>query len=304
MRFEGLDLNLLVALDALYRERNLTAAARSIHLSQPAMSAAIARLRLYFHDDLFVMQGRELVLTPLSLSLLEPVQDILRRVKLTLTPQAPFDAANSKRTFRVIISDFLSIVFFSKIVRKAETLAPQVRFELLPFDDDPDQLLRKGSVDFLLFPDVYLGDDHPKTALFEEQLVCVACASNTEVGEQMSFADYMGLGHVAVRFGRSRKPSIEEWLLLKYGVNRRVEVAAQSFSVLPSLIVGTRRIATMHRRLAEHYGQSMPLKILPLPLPLPGFTESLQWPSLADRDPASIWMRNLIKSEADRESHS
>lgn len=302
MRFEGLDLNLLVALDALFRERSLTAAARSIHLSQPAMSAAVTRLRLYFGDDLFVMRGRELALTPLSISLQEPVQDILRRVKLTLRPQATFEPATASRSFRIIMSDYISIVFFERIVRKLEILAPKVTFEMLPFDDDPDRLLREGSVDFLIFPDVYLGNEHPKVPLFEEELVCVACATNEQANEDMSFAEYMAFGHVAARFGRSRKPSIEEWLLLKYGVTRRVEVATQSFAVLPSMVVGTRRVATMHRRLAEHYARSMPLKILPLPLPLPNFSEGLQWPTLADRDPASVWMRNVIKEEAEVES--
>lgn len=301
MRFNGLDLNLLVALDAVLRERNVTSAARSLNLSQPAMSAAVSRLRQYFQDELFVMQGREMVLTPLGTSLGPPVNDILQRVTLTLTPEAPFDPWNAKRRFRVIISDFLAIVFFSKIVSRAATVAPNITFELLPFDDDPDGLLREGRVDFLLFPEVYLQQDHPKASLFEESLVCVACPENKLIGGELTLEQYLTLGHVAAQFGNTRKPAIEEWLLLKYGVKRSIEVTVQAFSIIPYMVVGTNRIATMHLRLAEHYSKVMPLRIFPLPLPIAPFVEAVQWPTLSDRDPASIWMRQFILEQARRE---
>jgi len=134
--------------------------------------------------------------------------------------------------------------------------------------------------------------------LFDEQLVCVACAFNAEVGETITFGQYMAMGHVAAQFGRSRKPAIEEWLLLEHGLKRRIEVAVQSFSMIPHMVVGTNRIATMHSRLAKHYARTLPLRVLPLPLPLPKFTEALQWPALHHKDPASLWLRELILTEA------
>ena len=183
MRFNGLDLNLLVALDALLTERNLSAAARGINLSQPAMSAAVARLRAYFRDDLFVMRGRELVPTPLADFLAAPTRDALLQIQLSITTRDAFDPAKSDRRFRVILSDFMTVVFFSKIVEQVAREAPGVTFELLPFDDQPDEPVRRGEIDFLIFPEMFMSSAHPKARLFDEPLVCVGCRSkSTAVG--------------------------------------------------------------------------------------------------------------------------
>src|SRR5271165_105581 len=111
MRFQGLDLNLLVALDALLTERNLTEAARSVNLSQPAMSAALARLRDYFRDEIFTMQGRRMVPTALGAALAAPTRDALLRIKMTLATRDAFDPSTSERRFRVVAYNFMTIVF-------------------------------------------------------------------------------------------------------------------------------------------------------------------------------------------------
>lgn len=181
-----------------------------------------------------------------------------------------------------------------------QKVAPRITFELIPFDDQPDEPLRRGEVDFLIFPEIYMSDAHPRIRLFEETLVCVACRDNKEWINNQNFSRYMSAGHVAAQFGRTRKPSIEEWLLLQHGLKRRIEVAVQSFSMIPYLVMGSQRIATMHARLAQYFARSMPLTISPLPMPLPKVIEALQWPALHHKDPASIWLRNLIQAEATR----
>lgn len=298
MRFNGLDLNLLVALDALLIERNLTAAARNINLSQPAMSAAVARLRSYFGDDLFIMRGRELVPTPLAESLSAPTRDALLRIQLSITTRDAFDPAKSDRQFRVILSDFMTVIFFRKIVERVAREAPGVTFELLPFDDQPDEPVRRGEIDFLIFPEMFMSPAHPKARLFDEPLVCVGCRSNRQLSGKLTFEKYMSMGHVMAQFGRTRKPSIEQWLLLEHGIKRRIEVAVQNFSMIPHLLLGTHRIATMHRLLAQHFAKIMPLRIVELPMPLPAFTEAIQWPALHNSDPASIWLREIVLEEA------
>jgi LysR family transcriptional regulator, nod-box dependent transcriptional activator len=298
LRFNGLDLNLLVALDALLTARNLTAAARNINLSQPAMSAAIGRLRYYFRDELFTMNGRRLMPTPLAETLTAPVREALLHIQTTIAHRENFDPTKSDRRFRIVLSDFMMIIFFSKLVDQVGQIAPRVSFELLAFDDHPDEPLTRGEVDFLIFPEIFLSNGHPRVPLFEETFVCVAWRSNTEVRNKLTFEKYMAMGHVAAQFGRSRVPAIEDWLMLKHGLKRRIEVSVQSFSTIPHFVVGSNRIATMHRRLAQHYARSMPLRVLPLPMALPSFTEALQWPALHDKDPASIWLRELIQNEA------
>ncbi|WP_394889840.1 LysR family transcriptional regulator [Mesorhizobium sp. AaZ16] len=300
MRFKGLDLNLLVVLDALLTERNLTEAARSINLSQPAMSAAVTRLRDFFRDELFAMSGRERVLTPRAESLAPAVRDALLRIQCSIMTWDPFNPAQSDRRFRIILSDFVTLVFFEKVVERVAREAPAVSFELMPLDDDPDELLRRGEVDFLILPELIMSSAHPRVALFDEKLVCVGCPKNAQLPRQLSFERYMSMRHVVAKFGRLLKPSIEEWFLLEHGLKRRVEVVVQAFSMIPPMVSGTPRIATMPFRLVKHFEKTFPLQIIELPLPLPAFTEAVQWPALHNNDPASIWMREIMLQEASR----
>ncbi|WP_331375581.1 transcriptional regulator NodD2 [Sinorhizobium chiapasense] len=300
MRFKGLDLNLLVALDALMAERNLTAAARSINLSQPAMSAAVARLRTYFDDELFTMNGRELIPTPRAEQLAPAVRETLLRVQLSIISWDPFNPAQSDRRFRIILSDYVTLVFFERIVERAAREAPAVSFEFLPLADDYADLLRRGDIDLLILPEMFMSNAHPQAKLFDEVHVCVGCHSNEQLSEPLTFERYMSMGHVAVKFGNTRQPTIEGWYLREHGLKRRVEVVVQGFSMIPPMLVGTNRIGTMPLRLAQHFAKTMPLRIVELPLPLPTFTEAVQWPALHNSDPASLWMRELLVQEASR----
>ena len=244
------------------------------------------------------MNGRQLVPTPLAETLAAPVREALLHIQLTIAHRDNFDPTKSDRRFRVVLSDFMMIIFFSRVVERVRQVAPGVCFELIPFDDHPDEPLTCGEVDFLIFPEIFLSNGHPRVSLFDETFVCVACSSNTGAKGRLTFDKYMSMGHVAAQFGHTRVPAIEDWLMLKHGVKRRVEVAVQSFSMIPHFVIGSNRIATMHRCLAYHYAQTMPLRVTPLPMALPSFTEALQWPALHDKDPASIWLRQVIQSEA------
>ncbi|RWX08444.1 LysR family transcriptional regulator [Rhizobium hidalgonense] len=300
MRFNGLDLNLLVALNALMTERKLTAAARSINLSQPAMSAAIGRLRAYFNDELFVMQQRKLIPTPRAEALAPAVRDALLHIQLTVIAWDPFVPAESDRRFRILLSDFMTLVFFEKVIKRVAREAPGVSFELLPIDDDPGERLCRGEVDFLIIPQQFMSTTHPSAKLFEEKLVCVGCPNNQQLREKLSLEQFMSMGHVAPMFGRSLKPSVEQWLLLEHGFKRRIEIVVTGFNSIPILLQGTNRIATLPSRLVRHFASTIPLQIVDHPLPPLSFTEAIQWPSLHKSEPGSMWMRRIIFEEASR----
>ncbi|RWC99651.1 MAG: LysR family transcriptional regulator [Mesorhizobium sp.] len=300
MRFKGLDLNLLVVLDALLTERNLTAAANSINLSQPAMSAAVGRLRHYFNDELFTMSGRERVLTPRAETLAPAVRGALLHIQCSIISWEPFKPAQSDRRFRIMVSDFVTLVFFEKVVERVAREAPAVSFELLPLDDDPDDLLRRGDVDFLICPELFMSSAHPRAALFDETFVCVGCPTNKQLPGQLTFERYVTMKHIAFRLGRAQMPSIEERFLLEHGLKRRVEIIVQAFSMIPPMVSCTSRIATMPLRLVQRFKNTFPLRIIELPRPLPTFTEAVQWPTLHNSDPASTWMRQIMLQEASR----
>ncbi|HLZ97694.1 MAG TPA: LysR family transcriptional regulator [Steroidobacteraceae bacterium] len=298
MHFRQLDLNLLVALDALLTELNITEAGRRVHLTQSAMSGALARLREYFDDELLVQVGRKMVPTPLANSLSESVREILQKIKSTIATKGDFDPAKSTRRFSLLMSDYVSTVLMNRVLVEAERVAPHVTFEVISNDmGSPYEVLERADVDFLLMPPDYLSRSHPSELLFQDDYACVVWADNPLVGDSISTQQYLELGHVVLQFGR-RSPAIDEFFLNHLGVNRRIEVVAMNFNAIPQCIVGTHRIATVQLRLAQFYAKYLPLRLVPPPFDIPPLRESMQWHTVFDQDPGSIWLRGLLKDSA------
>jgi LysR family transcriptional regulator, nod-box dependent transcriptional activator len=299
MHFEQLDLNLLVALDALLTERSITAAGVRVHLTQSAMSGALSRLREFFNDELLTQVGRKMVPTPLGESLAEPVRQVLLQIKVTINAKPRFDPGTSTRHFSVMMSDYVDTVLMSEVLRRAEIAAPRVRFNLVSNDlGPPTEFLERADIDLLVMPREYLSDKHPHEDLYTDGYACVVWSENPLVGDSLTKEQYLALGHVVLQFGRGRIPVQDEWFLTKLGVTRRIEVLAMTFNSVPQHIVGTKRIATIHRRLAEYYARYLPLRILAPPYELPLLTEAVQWHSLFTEDAGNQWLRTLLKQAA------
>jgi DNA-binding transcriptional LysR family regulator len=301
VRLNHFDLNLLVALDALLTEQSTTRAGKRINLSQPAMSCALARLRSYFNDPLLSQVGRNLVPTPLGASLAQPVRELLLRTEATLDSRPIFDPATARRTFKLLMSDYVSTVLMAEMTTRAEHIAPHLSFEVLPLGLNSISAVESGDVDLLLMPDQFLPSGIRSEVLFEEHYVCVAWSGNTLVSDRITRAQYLQLGHVVARPGAHprRQPSVDELFFDRQGHERRVETVVGEFSVLPQYVVGSMRIATMHNRLAQLYAGYMPLKILPLPFDLPMIREAAAWNRHRDQDLGLAWVRNLLKTTAE-----
>jgi DNA-binding transcriptional LysR family regulator len=294
MRFKHLDLNLLVALDVLLEEQNITRAAARLHMTQSATSGVLGRLRTYFEDDLLVQVGRKMMPTPLAKELEIPVREVLLKIQTSITAKPVHDIADSKRHFRVMASDYLISVLFAEVVREVNQQAPHITFELLSPGETATEMLMRGEVDLMIAPEHFIAKEHPSQLLFDEQHVCVVCADNQEIGERLTLEQYMDMGHVGVAFGRNRTLGIEEWFMSQYGCKRRLEVLTHDFNTLPQLVISTRRIATMHNRLAQLYARSLPLRILPPPVELPTMQEYMSWHRSLDRDPMLRWLREKL----------
>ena len=294
MRFNHLDLNLLVALDVLLEEQNITRAAERLHMTQSATSGVLGRLRSYFEDELLVQVGRKMQPTNYALELAKPVREVLLTIQSSITAKPVFDPSTSKRHFRLVTSDYLISVLFAQVIQKIHEEAPHITFEMLGPSDNSGELLTRGEVDLMIVPERYTLEGHPSRLLFEEDHVCVVWQENTLVGDSLTLEQYMEMGHVSVGFGRSRHMSIEEWFMGQYGFNRRLEVITNDFNTLPQLIVGTQRIATMHQRLARLYAKHLPLRILQPPVKIPVMREVMLWHRSVDGDPMHRWLRERI----------
>ena len=143
-------------------------------------------------------------------------------------------------------------------------------------------------------PQMFLGKEHPSEFLYSDGYACLVWAENPMVGESLTREQYLDLGHVVLQYSRARAAFIDEWFLTKLGVTRRAEVFAPNFNAVPPLVVGTRRIATIQRRLAEFYARYLPLRIIAPPFELPVLDEAIQWHRNFDADPASRWVRSLV----------
>lgn len=300
MDLRGLDLNLLVVLDALLTEKNVTRAGLRVHMSQSATSGSLARLRVFFHDELLVSVGRNMVLTPLAQSLAAPVREIILQIQATVAATAEFDPTQSKRRFRVMGSDYVMTVLMTEVIQRAEREAPHITFELRQTKSSFLDELNRGEIDLVLIPDIFTAEDQPKEMLFEDQHVCVVWQENSLVGETISFEQYLQMGHVIMAFDDARNPSFDEWFLKNFGYTRRLEVIAPAFTLLPAMVVGTNRVATMHSRLAKLYAKYLPLSLIPFPMEIPKIVEMMQWHKYQDLDPGCIWLRKILQEAASK----
>ncbi|WP_437883916.1 LysR family transcriptional regulator [Pseudomonas sp. LRF_L74] len=298
MRFYGLDLNLLVVLDVLLTEQNITRAGERLHLSQPATSAALSRLREYFQDDLLTQIGRKMVRTPVGDGLALPIRELLIQMRSTLENRALFKPADSSRKFSLIVSDYVGTVLMPEVSRRLNQAAPLCSIEMFPPHNAPAEQIERGEIDLLLLPDLQITTDHPSIALFQDEFVCVMCRNNALDEQSFSFERYKQMKHVLVRWGERRVPTVDEWFLHKFDVERRFDVITNTFNSVPSYLIGTERLATMHRRLAERWVTYLPLKLLPLPWSAPRLTIGMQWNKYQEHDPGLTWLRSLIVETA------
>ena len=298
MRFGRLDLNLLVALDALLTERSVSLAADRLCLSQSATSSALGRLREYFGDDLLVLKGRSMILTARAEELIDPVRTVLEQIRTTVAVAPPFDPATADRVIRVMASDYSTEVLLASVLAALAKEAPNIRFEIHPMHDSPIEAIERGYIDLLLTIDYAISADHPSQLLFEDDYVVVGDRANPAMALPMTRELYFELGHVTARFGKARVPAFEDWFVRRQKNQRRIEVVAPTFLSLPSLIVGTERIATMHRRMAEIYARSMPLVMREIPFAIPPIRETIQWNIANSNDRALRWFVERLHSAA------
>lgn len=294
MRFNKLDLNLLVALDALLAECSITRAAERLHMSASAMSSALARLREYFEDDLLVQVGRRMEITPRAEVLRDAVRDVLMRIDAGIAAQPQFDPAQADREFRVSVSDYSQATLVPHLMALTWRQAPTLRFNFVPQVDNPQRALERGEVDLLVIPQGMGSEHHPTETLFNERFTCVVWSGSELARQPLSFEAYTAAGHVVMQPVSPTGYSFETWFVQRYGVSRRVDVRTYSFLAAAQLVQGTDRIATVHHRLALRLQRMLPITLLEPPFPIPEMQQSMQWHKYRSLDPAIVWLRALL----------
>lgn len=291
MRFKGLDLNLLVALDVLLDERSVSRAAERLNVSQPAMSASLSRMREYFADPILQVHGRRMVPTAHALRIQPRLKALLRDADLLVSESSVFDPATSDRRFRIGTSDYVLAVLLSALARDLAASAPNVSIETL----QPSELIRaqldQGTIDLVIAPEEHVSPDHPAELLLQEEHVVVGWNRNPVIRDgTIHEDDYFNARHVVVELGHPRPASFAETRLQKLARDRRVDVRVPSFLAAPELVVNTGRLTVMHARLARLFADRLPIAIAALPFDFPPMREMLQYHQKRATDPGLGWL--------------
>lgn len=298
MRFKGLDLNLLLALDALLATHSVSRAAERLNLSQPAMSAALSHLRTYFRDDILVANGKRMYATPFAEDLVPLLRDCLRNVDSLISSSILFNPATSRRTFSIVASDYIIVAVIASLVASLAKTAPSIRIKLLSLGEESTRKFVEGDADLLITAEGFHEPAFPSEVLFAERQVVVGWNKNPIFKHKLIEEDVFGVGHVAVSIGPNQVASFADRQLIALGKKRVIEVTTPAFTVLPWLLQGTNRVTLMHERLAYAMALRFPITYAPLPFEFPLMAELVQYhPARADDD-GLVWLRGQLHEAA------
>jgi len=297
MDIRRLDLNLLVLFDQLYREQNLSVAARELGVGQPSASASLRRLRDFFGDPLFRSTGRGMRPTPLAEAIAGPVADVLATIGRDILPRPVFRPETSERTFTITTSDIGVLIFVPPILRRLREAAPNVSLRCVsPPHHEVEDDLERGHVDLAIgyFPDLS-GPDIVTQDLFDHPFTCIARSDHPQIGETLSLKQFLAADHLVVsQHGRSQE--IFERRIRELKLERRVLLHLPHFMSVPQLVAASDMIATVPLSLGVWY-QDAGLKLLPPPVTIPLIELKQHWHRRMDAEPAIAWLRGIVAQE-------
>ncbi len=293
-----LDLNLLISLDALLTERSVSRAAHRLHLSQPSLSAALARLRTHFSDPLLVRRGNSHDLSPLALRLVDQVSATLEGARRIFEEQAEWDPTTANREFSVYMSDYALCTIAPVVARIARSIAPSVRFRFLLHSpaivDDASEQLR--NVDGIVLPHGYL-TDLPFLDLWQDDWMLIASADNPIVERGVELED-LGAAQWVYTF-QTRTAFTSASRQLQYmGIEPHIAAVVESFHALPLFVKDTDRIGLVQRGLLSSLPAQDGIVALTPPFDVVPLANALWWHPVHRGDPAHRWLRDLFAQAA------
>ncbi|MEU5841350.1 LysR family transcriptional regulator [Rhodococcus sp. NPDC047139] len=294
MDLRRVDLNLLVVLDVLLSERNVTRAARRLNMSQPATSTALARLRKQFDDPLLVKSGRVLRPTARAEAIAAPLREVLRTLEHSVLAVPTFDPTTESRTFTIMTSDYAEIGLLRRLVRGNTPAA--IRFDLLPSNAVSLEAFRRSEIDLAVLPEHVL--ESLEFESFRRQLL----VSDRFVGAVWSGHPYAGTKLTRDVLGRYPLLSYAQYseeaglgrALLRAGVVARIGATTSNLAALPCALESTRMVTLMPERMGRKLAEVASLRILEPTFELPLLREFAVWHAERDEDPAHMWLRSQL----------
>jgi len=295
MSLAGVDLNLLLVLDALLQEGNVTRAGRRLGLSQSATSHALARLRRLLDDPILVRTPQGMAPTPRAAALAAPVRGALEQLERSLHPPRPFDPRRSSRSFTLALEDAGQVGLLPLLAERLEREAPGVNLHVHPAGTaSAAQGLAAGSIDLALTVSPRPREGFHAKAVFSTPYVCVVRKDHPEVGRRLSLDRFTRLGHVVFGGAGSIDPEIDRALRAR-SRTRRATLEVPSLLPIPWLVARSDLVATVPALLLGLDRERLPLARHRPPLPLDPTSGSLVWHERTHHDSAHAWLREVVE---------
>lgn len=291
---DRVDLNLFRVFDTVYRAGSLTQAAAALHLTQPAVSNALARLRAQFDDPLFVRDGRRVVPTPRAKAIAPRVGAALAALRGTLHRSAQFEPAASDRRFIIGMRDLLEFALLPPLLGELQRTAP--RAQLHSVRVERRQMARElaaGRLDLVIDIPLPVAEDIHQQPLLRAELCLAMRSGHALAAKPLTIKSWLAAPHVVVS-ARPSGPVLEDFELQRRGLARQVSVRCQHYYAACHLVATSDLVLVLPRYYGEWFAAHLPLHLAALPIPLPALDVSLYWHRNAESDPANAWLRERI----------
>jgi DNA-binding transcriptional LysR family regulator len=289
------DLNLLPIALAIFEERSVSAAARRLSMSQPAVSVALNKLRRALGDPLFVRTSHGMEPTPRALTLITPTRDILQRLQTDVLASAEFNPATTTRNFTIALSDIGEMTFLPKVLERFRQDAPSASVTSVSMSPlELNTALENGEVDLAVgyFPDLK-NRNLFQQRLFSHDFICLLRADHPIRSRQISMAQFLQLGHAVIK-AEGRSQELFEQLLIRKKIERRIVLSTPHFMSIPFLIASSDLVVTVPRAVGESFARFANIRLVEPPLDIPSFDLRQHWHRKYSKDGANGWLRSIL----------
>lgn len=292
----GVDLNLLVALEAMLDERNVTRAAQRVGLSQPAMSRALGRLRALFADPLFVRTSKGMAPTARAVALSGPLKRALAELEGVIRSPT-FDPETARGRMRIAATDYAAVIVLPRVIGRYFAEAPHFDMEILPMDYESLAGLEAGDMDLAIgvFTEAPAGIYRQR--LFTEDFACVVRAGHPVLRKKLTPEVFSALPHGLVTVLSTHKGNLMDAVVKHLGGGRRFALRLPHFLAAALIVAESDLILTLPRRLALRFAELAGLVLIDPPVRIAKVSISQLWHERHHHDPAHIWLRALMAEQ-------
>lgn len=296
MQLSRIDLNLFTVFDAIYREGGITPASRRLHLSQPAVSHALGRLRELLNDPLFERRGHEMIPTPLARSLADSIASSLGNLEQMLQRVGHFEPGTAHRCFTIAARDSHELTFLPALMARIGQEATHIDVASVRIDRrELEEDLQSGEIDLALDIALPLSSDVRRERIGAEPLVVLARADHPVVRGELDIETYTSLSHVLIT-GRRRGGGYEDSVLARMGLARHIKMRCQQHAAASQVVSRSDLLATLTRGQALMVNRHTHNQVLSFPVEVPPLESFLYWHCNVEEDPASQWFRAQVRA--------